>query len=104
MKTTIEIYTIQIRKGRDFMDFGSDPDFFNVISDNNTGFVHFVDSHSTGDVESLSRTVRIPPEYVTDDGDTIKFHHKNSREDISAALLRQVFMAKSLILQIKMTH
>lgn len=80
MKTTIEIYTIQIRKGRDFMDFGSDPDFFNVISDNNTGFVHFVDSHSTGDVESLSRIVRIPPEYVTDDGDTIKFHHKNSRE------------------------
>lgn len=66
MKTTIEVYTIQIRKGHDYMDFGGDPDFFNVISDDETGFVHFVDNHSTGDVKQLSRTVRIPQECVTD--------------------------------------
>lgn len=29
MKTTIEVYTIQMRKGHDYIDFGSDPDFFN---------------------------------------------------------------------------
>lgn len=80
MKTTIEVYTIQIRKGHDYMDFGGDPDFFNVISDDETGFVHFVDNHSTGDVEQLSRTVRIPQECVTDVGDTVRFHHKNVRE------------------------
>lgn len=80
MKTTIEVYTIQMRKGHDYIDFGSDPDFFNVISDNHTGFVHFIDSHSTGDVESLSRTVRIPPEFVTEDGETVKFHHKSPHE------------------------
>ena len=28
MRTTIEVYTIQIRKGHDYIDFGSDPDFF----------------------------------------------------------------------------
>ena len=27
MKTTIEVYTIKIRKGHDYIDFGSDPDF-----------------------------------------------------------------------------
>lgn len=80
MKTTIEVYTIQIRKGHNYMDFGEDPDFFNTISDDETGFVHFVDNQITGDVEPLSRTVRIPREQITDVGDTVKFHHKNIHE------------------------
>lgn len=79
MKTTIEIYTIRIYRGQEYIDFGEDPDFFDLISDSNTGFVHFVDNN-TSDVGQISHTVRIPHEQITDDGDTIKFHHKNSRE------------------------
>ena len=80
MRTTIEVYDIQIKRSGTLMDFGEDPDFFDIISNEETGFVHHVDMNKTGDIATLKRTVRIPATITNDDGDLIKFHHSNKRE------------------------
>ena len=79
MKTTIEVFNIQIKKKDGIVDFGSDPDIFNLLSDNNNGFVSHIDKNKTGDVPSLHRTVRIPADEINDEGETIKYHHKSER-------------------------
>lgn len=80
MRTTIEVFGIQIKRRGIVLDFSEEPDFFDIISNNESGFVHHVDMNSTGDIPTLKRTVRIPADIVNDEGDTEKFHHKNSAE------------------------
>lgn len=81
MRTTIEVFSIQIKSKTDgIYDFSSDPDFFNIVSDEGTGLIHHIDTNGTGDVPSLQRTVRIPANELSDEGETLKYHHKNTRE------------------------
>ena len=87
MRTTIEIFDIQIKKRGAVIDFGEEPDLFSIISDKETGFVHHIDQNETGDIKQLKRTVRIPADIETDDGDIIKFHHTNSNQRYICGIL-----------------
>lgn len=81
MRTTIEVFSIQIKSKTDgILDFASEPDFFNIVSDDETGLIHHIDVYGTGDIPTLQRTVRIPANEVSDEGETLKYHHKNARE------------------------
>lgn len=57
MRTTIEVFGIQIKKRGELLDFGEDPDFFDILSSKDCGFVHHVDMNKTGDIPVLQRTV-----------------------------------------------
>lgn len=78
MKTTIEIYKIRIQKKDGFVNFGEDPDFFNVLSDEENGLVHYLNHRDK--IDELKRTFSIPKSYETDEGTIEKFHHKNAKE------------------------
>lgn len=80
MRTTIEVFTIQIKSKNSIYNFSNEPDLFNLFSDNETGFVKFIDLHKTGDVPSLNRTVRIPSSVMNDEGEILKYHHNNMKE------------------------
>lgn len=80
MRTTIEVFNIQIKNKDGFVDFASDPDIFDLLSDNDNGFVSHVDKNRTGDVPHLQRTVRIPANEINEEGDTVKYHHKSISE------------------------
>ena len=78
MRTTIEVFAIQIKNIDGFLDFSDDPDLFAILSDTENGFVKYIDTHSTGDIPTLHRTVRIPKSEVTDEDDMVKYYHKNN--------------------------
>lgn len=80
MRTTIEVFGIQIKKRGELLDFGEDPDFFDILSSKDCGFVHHVDMNKTGDIPVLQRTVRIPAEEINAEGETVKYHHRNVAE------------------------
>lgn len=80
MRTTIEVFSIQFKNKDGIIDLNSEPDLFNLISDDETGFVNHIDKNNTGDVPTLHRTVRIPANEINEEGETIKYHHKSIRE------------------------
>lgn len=64
MKTTIEAYTITIRKKREKepWSFADSPDIYKLLSDSETGFIKYIDKNVTGDLPAEKMTVRVPPE------------------------------------------
>lgn len=62
MLTTIEAYQFELRKKRQkkWLDFGENPDFFELISDKEDGIVRFVDTGFSQDVPSEKKILRIP--------------------------------------------
>ena len=64
MKTTIEAYTITIRKKREKepWSFADSPDIYKLLSDSETGFIKYIDKNVTGDLPAEKMTVRGPPE------------------------------------------
>lgn len=78
MRTTIEVFSIQIKSKTDgLFDFSSEPDLFEIISNEERGLVHHIDISGTGDVPTLQRTVRIPANEISDEGETLKYYHRN---------------------------
>ena len=80
IKTTIEVFGIEIKNIDGFINFGTDPDIFKLLADKTTGFISHIDHNNTGDVPTLKRTVRIPANETNDKGEVLKYYHANENE------------------------
>ena len=63
MKTTIEAYTITVRRKRekDPLLFSDSPDIYDLMAHDNVSFIKYIDKNITGDLPAEKMTVRIPP-------------------------------------------
>lgn len=80
MQTTIEVFNIKIKTKDGYVDFGGSLDYFDLMSNLETGLFHHIDYTSTGDIPTLRRTVKIPSSYVNAEGDPVRFYHSNEDE------------------------
>lgn len=62
MKTTIEAYTFQLKENKKeaYLDFSKDPDFFEQITNIESGIIPFIDKDLIKDVPTESRILRVP--------------------------------------------